>query len=487
MTLRMRLVVALVGLLAVGLVAFGFVTNRLYANSEYERLDEQLDDAVAPVTVELDVQAGLSVDDAPGDEAPPPEGPGGPLGELSLYAALIDADGAILAERHPETDVRPALPDLPEQIRLRPARPELFLTVGSVGGTTRWRVLVTVPRGFPRAPDHVVVLAAPTTTVEESLERLVVVEAVAGAGLLAALAVGSWLILRRGLRPLERMAATARTITAGDLSVRVQPADERTEVGQLGLALNTMLGRLEEAFRERDATEQRLRQFLADASHELRTPLTSIQGFAELFRLGADLDEDDLALTMRRIEEETVRMRLLVDDLLLLARLDRTRPAERVPVDLAVLAADACSDAVVADRDRSVTLDAPAPVVVQGDADHLRQAIGNLVTNALRHTPAVTAVEVSARSDDGSGVVVVRDHGAGLDVAGLEHAFDRFWQANPARSAAGAGLGLAIVAAIAAEHGGTATAANAPGGGARFVLAIPAIPAVPAEADAVGG
>jgi hypothetical protein len=192
MTLRMRLVVALVGLLAVGLAAFGFVTNRLYANSEYERLDEQLDDAVAPVTVELDVQAGLSVDDAAGDEAPPPEGPGGPLGELSLYAALIDADGAILAERHPETDVRPALPDLTEQIRLRPARPELFLTVGSVGGTTRWRVLVTVPREFSRARDHVVVLAAPTTTVEESLERLVVVEAVAGAGLLAALAVGSW-------------------------------------------------------------------------------------------------------------------------------------------------------------------------------------------------------------------------------------------------------------------------------------------------------
>jgi two-component system OmpR family sensor kinase len=158
-----------------------------------------------------------------------------------------------------------------------------------------------------------------------------------------------------------------------------------------------------------------------------------------------------------------------------------------VPVDLAVLAADACSDAVVADRDRPVTLDAPAPVVVQGDVDHLRQAIGNLVTNALRHTPAGTAVEVSARSDDGSSVVVVRDHGAGLDAAGLEHAFDRFWQANPARSAAGAGLGLAIVAAIAAEHGGTATAANAPSGGARFALAIPAIPAVPAEADALRG
>jgi two-component system OmpR family sensor kinase len=309
--------------------------------------------------------------------------------------------------------------------------------------------------------------------VTSSLTRLVLIEATAAAVLLAALAAGSWLILRRGLRPLEQMAISARSITAGDLSQRVSPADQRTEVGQLGLALNTMLSEIETAFREREATEQRLRQFLADASHELRTPLTSIQGFAELFRLGADQDRLELGVILRRIEEETARMKVLVNDLLLLARLDDTRPAERSPVDLAVLAADACSDAVAADPERAVTLDAPEPVVIAGDRDHLRQAIANLVTNALKHTPSGSPIEVSARLRNGGAVVAVRDHGQGLDGEALVHAFDRFWQADHARVGPGAGLGLSIVAAIAHEHGGSATATNASGGGAVFTLDLP--------------
>jgi two-component system OmpR family sensor kinase len=301
----------------------------------------------------------------------------------------------------------------------------------------------------------------------------VIIEAAAGLGLLALLGAGSWLILRRGLRPLERMAHSAATITAGDLSQRVQPSDGRTEVGQLGLALNTMLGEIEAAFRVREATEARLRQFLSDASHELRTPLTSIQGFAELFRMGADHDHVNLGVILRRIEEETARMRVLVDDLLLLARLDETRPLERGPVDLSVLAADACSDAVAADPRRPVTLDAPEPIVVLGDRDHLRQAIANLVANAVAHTPHDAALEVSARMDLGAARVSVRDHGPGLGGDGLAHVFDRFWQADRARTGRGAGLGLSIVAAIAAEHGGTASATNAPGGGAIFTLRLP--------------
>jgi two-component system OmpR family sensor kinase len=176
---------------------------------------------------------------------------------------------------------------------------------------------------------------------------------------------------------------------------------------------------------------------------------------------------------MRRIEEESARMKTLVEDLLLLARLDQTRPIERVPVDVAVLAADACSDAVAAAPDRHVALDAPEPVVILGDRDHLRQAIANLVANALRHTPAGTPLEVSARVAGGGAAVAVRDHGGGLDDEALAHAFDRFWQADSARVGAGAGLGLAIVAGIAAEHGGTATAANAAGGGALFTLRLP--------------
>ncbi|HLJ07678.1 MAG TPA: ATP-binding protein, partial [Acidimicrobiia bacterium] len=217
-----------------------------------------------------------------------------------------------------------------------------------------------------------------------------------------------------------------------------------------------------------------------DASHELRTPLTSIQGFAELFRMGEAGDPRpagapgvDLAVILRRIEEESARMKTLVEDLLLLARLDQTRPVERAPVDLAVLAADACSDAVAAAPDRPVALDAPEPVVVLGDRDHLRQAIANLVTNAVRHTPAGTPIEVSARLADGAATVAVRDHGAGLGDEALAHVFDRFWQADAARAGAGAGLGLAIVAGIAAEHGGEARAANAADGGALFTLRLP--------------
>jgi two-component system, OmpR family, sensor kinase len=330
-------------------------------------------------------------------------------------------------------------------------------------------------------------VAVPTHAVRASLERLVVIEAVAGLALLLVLAVGAWLIQRRGLRPLERMAATAGTITAGELHTRVEPADQRSEVGQLGMALNTMLGRLEDAFRQQEATEQRLRQFLADASHELRTPLTSIQGYAELFRLGADRDETDLAVTLRRIEQDARRMRKLVDDLLLLARLDQTRPAEREPVDVAVLAAEACSDSVAVDPGRQVTLDAPQPVVVQGDRTHLRQAVDNLVTNAVRHTPAGTPIEVAARIDAGRAVVTVRDHGPGLDGEALAHVFDRFWQADSARSDAGAGLGLSIVAGIAAEHGGTVQAANADGGGAVFTLDLPLGPPGAEEPDRTEG
>jgi two-component system OmpR family sensor kinase len=278
------------------------------------------------------------------------------------------------------------------------------------------------------------------------------------------------------------MATATRSITVGDLSQRVQPSDGRTEVGQLGLSLNTMLEELEAAFNERDATEQRLRQFLADASHELRTPLTSIRGFAELFALGADHPDLDLPVVMRRIQQESVRMKVLVDDLLMLARLDQPRPALRTSVDLAALAADACNDARAVALDRQITLDAPDPVVIGGDRDHLRQALANLVTNAIRHTPSATPIGLSARFEDRMAVVSVRDYGGGLDEKALDHAFDRFWQADSARVGAGTGLGLAIVEGIAHEHGGTVAAENAPGGGAVFTLRLPFGDLTPAPA-----
>jgi two-component system OmpR family sensor kinase len=290
------------------------------------------------------------------------------------------------------------------------------------------------------------------------------------------LSAGSGLVLRRGLSPLERMADTTKVIAAGDLSQRVQVSSPGTEVGQLAIAFNTMLDEIQAAFAERDATEARLRQFLADASHELRTPLTSIQGFAELFRLGADNATVGTETIMRRIEDESARMKGLVEDLLLLARLDQVRQSERRPVDLSVLAADACSDATAAAPGRPITLSAPQPVVVLGDEAHLRQALANLLTNALAHTPPDSPISVAAHLEAGGAVVEVRDHGPGLDGEALSHVFDRFWQKDPARVGAGAGLGLAIVAAVAEEHNGSVSAANASGGGAAFTIRLPLVP-----------
>jgi len=469
MTLRLRLVLALVMLTFVGLAVFGVATYQLYASAEYERLDDQVRASVPIVTGELRRQAGFAA--LPPGDADRPNRPGGAPPPVIVppgtYAELRDPTGTTLsAIQLSETSARP---DLPARVTA-PAGEDRLFTTGSAVGSGDWRVLVTRSnRPFGGA----VVVAVPMNEVQSSLRELVLIELAAAGVLLALLAAGSWLVLRRGLRPLEQMATSARSITAGDLSHRVAPADDRTEVGQLGLALNTMLGELEESFEERAATERRLRQFLSDASHELRTPLTSIQGFAELYRLGADRDPETLAVSMRRIEEESARMKTLVDELLLLARLDETRPAAWAPVDLTVIAADSCRDAAATDSARRIALDAPAPVVVAGDEDHLRQAVANLVSNALHHTPPGTPLEVTTSVGGGLASVVVRDHGPGLSEEALAHAFDRFWQGDPARSGGGTGLGLSIVAAVAEEHRGEAVAENAPGGGARFTIRLP--------------
>ncbi len=482
MTLRLRLVLALMALLAVGLGVFGLTTNRLYARSQYQRLDDQLRSSVSGVARELAVIGGIEPGrgERSGNGGPPDRGGAAPDGggrgapgngpvlvDPSTYAELRNGSGDVLATLEPDRfDARPDVSDLRP-----PGSDEVeFTTVESTGSGPDWRVATQRLSGPLEV--HVVV-ARPLSPVSDALTELVVIELLVAGAVLLVLGGGAWLILRRELRPLEKMATTAGTIAGGDLEQRVAPAEDRTEIGQLGLALNTMLDEIEAAFAERDATEQRLRRFLADASHELRTPLTSIQGFAELVRLGADQDRVQLETILRRIEEESTRMARLVEDLLMLARLDEVRPFEPTPVDLTVLAADACSDLVAVAPDRQVTLDAPRPVVVSGDEDHLRQALSNLFTNAARHTPSATSVEVSALLDGSWGVVTVRDHGPGVGPDALDHVFDRFWQADTARVGTGAGLGLAIVAGIAHEHGGTAAVHNEPDGGARFTLRVP--------------
>lgn len=481
MTLRLRLVLGLLTLLAVGLIAFGVATSSLYARSQYRSLDSQMRSASQFVTQQVEQQmSGSQLDRGPGEggrgggEPHPAGGPKKPQGDIApggTYALLLSGSGKVLArwssyDRLGRAKLRAGLRGTPDGT---------FSTVGATSGPTKYRVLAISapdPDGGRNASGDTVAMIAPTSDVVSSITRLVAIETIGGAILLLLVSAGAWIVLRRELRPLERMARAARTMTAGDLSQRMSTAGP-AEVGQLGLALNTMLADIETAFRQREATELRLRQFLADASHELRTPLTSIQGFAELFRVGGTQAQVDLPTILRRIEQEAGRMSLLVDDLLLLARLDQARPIVRLPIDLAVLAADTCSDLVALAPDRSVTLEAPEPVIVSGDEHHLRQALSNLAVNAVRHTPEGTPIEVSARQIGDTGVVAVRDHGAGLSAEAKAKAFDRFWQADRARVGPGVGLGLAIVAGVAAEHEGKAEVNDVPGGGAAFSLHLP--------------
>jgi two-component system OmpR family sensor kinase len=292
------------------------------------------------------------------------------------------------------------------------------------------------------------------------------------------LAAAAWGLVRVGLRPLEKISDTADAIAAGDLSRRVEVTEPHTEVGRLGLAFNAMLGRLEEAFRAREASESRLRRFLADVSHELRTPLASIRGYSELFRIGAARKPEDADRAMTRIEEEAARMGVLVEDLLTLARLDEVhdRPAEAV--DVSQLAEDAAADARALDPARTISVAAGDESIVLGDANQLRQVLANLLGNAVVHTPAGAPISVAVRRDDGHVELEVRDHGPGLPTDEPNELFERFWRdANGKRR--GAGLGLAIVAGIVEAHGGSVRAANADGGGATFVVRLPLAGAAP--------
>jgi signal transduction histidine kinase len=322
-----------------------------------------------------------------------------------------------------------------------------------------------------------------------AIGRLVRIEVVVGLIVLTVLGAAGYLLVRNSLRPLVEVERTARAIAAGDLSQRVPAGDDRTEVGRLTTALNWMLSRIEDSFRsqqaseeEARASEERIRRFVADASHELRTPLTSIRGFAELYRQGAVRTEEDIRRLLQRIEAEGGRMGLLVEDLLLLARLDQERPLTIAPVDLAAIAGDAVHDARAVQPDRPLALhldesltDVP---VVLGDESRLRQVVGNLLTNALVHTPGDVRVTVSVAADpeDADMVVLqVADQGPGMDPEDAGRAFERFYRADASRTraAGGTGLGLAIVASLVAAHGGTVRLDTAPGQGARVTVRLP--------------
>ena len=399
-------------------------------------------------------------------------------------------------------------------------------TLPATSGNGEWRVLVQSaeyqsPSG--RTVSGSIVSAFDVTSVYRTTGQLASIDLIVGLVVLALLGLVGFAVIRTSLRPLKEIEATAGAIAAGDLTRRVPERDPQTEVGSLGRSLNRMLSQIETAFDAQSESEEsarrseaRMRQFVADASHELRTPLTAIRGFAEYYRqrggvrpsqdaetaANGKLTPEDLDRIMRRVEQESARMGVLVEDMLMLARLDQQRPLDRNTVDLLTLAADAVHDArvVAPDRQINLTVGSGAALLVRGDEVRLRQVIGNLMSNALSHTPAGAPIDVTLRAgmmaeiqgatatpapaaQGPSGVPVgpaavleVTDHGPGLSADQAQHAFERFYRADAARTTGGTGLGLAIVAALVAAHGGEVWVRTQPGQGATFAIALPLAP-----------
>ncbi|WP_410821993.1 sensor histidine kinase [Micromonospora sp. 050-3] len=411
-----------------------------------------------------------------------------------------------------DPDQLPAFPTSRAGFEAEEGEPQ---TVLSHNGYTRWRVYYA-----PQPDGSVLAVGQPLTDVDRAVKQLVWIDLLVGGAVLIMLASVGAAIVRTSLKPLVEIEQTAAAIAGGDLTRRVPDPEEgqaepTSELGRLSRALNAMLTQIEAAFTARAASEtsarwaesaardaaaaaqasearairseERMRQFVADASHELRTPLTTIRGFAELYRQGAARAPEQTAGLLRRIEDEAARMGLLVEDLLLLARLDMERPLSLTPVELPVLASDAVQAARAMAPDRRIELEIEpesGPLVVSADDARLRQVIGNLVTNALTHTPPEAEIWVRLRAEpDGFAVVEVADTGPGLSAEQAERVFERFYRADAARTRradgnTGTGLGLAIVAALVAAHHGSVQVAETPGGGATFRVRLPLLPQI---------
>ncbi|MBG0562299.1 sensor histidine kinase [Actinoplanes aureus] len=480
-TLRSRLVLVVGVLTAVALVVAnvaGLVLIRTYLQ---DRIDEQLIGISRPMADLNPPQSGFI-----------PRGGRFRIGpDQVMYVYL--PDGSLDPVRSSSADAtRPAVTPFAEVVE-RAATPRPF-TVSSTDGSD-WR-MIAVPFGLTGG---YALIGSSLDEVEQTTERLLLIDAGVLVLILGLLGVGAAFVVRLGLRPLTEMEHVAADISAGNLSGRVPEPDPHTEPGRLGLALNAMLSRIENEVDARTASEQRLRQFVADASHELRTPLTSIRGFAELYRRGGTPPGPALDETMARIEGEAGRMGVLVEDLLMLARLDRQRALDLRPVDLLEIAADTIRDAHARAPGRTVRLsDDFEPATVLGDDHGLRQVATNLVANAQNHTPPGTVVTVRVGHADhappdetatcsgpvtlsaGRRVVIleVSDDGPGVPAEHAARIFERLYRADSSRSrltGGGSGLGLAIVAAIVHGHGGWVELHSSPGGGATFRVVLPAV------------
>jgi two-component system, OmpR family, sensor kinase len=506
--LRIKLVATVLVLAAVGLSVSAVVATTSLHSYLLSRVDDQLQTGTGPITTGFGFGRGNfagAPGTSPGGGAQPtnpatPNTSGNRFAQRGLpsqyYVVQFTAAGAqnggafdhFVSKQSP-----PALPKVTAAfIVAHHGRP---FTVSSVNGKTSWRV-VAVSRTTPDGTAGGVAIAISLSDLNHTVNHLILIEVLIGAIALLFMAGGGYLLIKRSLRPLVAVETTAAAIAAGDLTQRVPELHPRTEVGRLSTALNGMLTQIEGAFaqertsrQQARASEDRMRQFVADASHELRTPLTSIRGFAELHRMGAAPEEADVKRLMRRVEDEASRMGLLVEDLLLLARLDQQRPLERAPVDLLEIASDVVHDARIVAPTRSIDLQVHAisPPVVIGDESRLRQVVQNLMTNAITHTPEGTPVTLIVSTYDANpprAVIDVADAGPGLSDEQAARAFERFYRADTSRSrgAGGSGLGLSIVAGIVAAHGGRVSIESREGEGAVFRVELPLAMELPESA-----
>jgi two-component system, OmpR family, sensor kinase len=466
--LRVGLVAATLLLVACGLLASGIAVTSILQHSLISRVDQSL------------LDASRSWAQAPWRmPAMPMEGPNPGRPPSNFYVRGIGPDGRVWMAIN-DREAEPALP-IDNDVGPEP------VTVRSIDNpNVEWRAMtVHGPNG------EVTTVAMDLSDVQSTVRALIWSQAGIGAAVLLVLGVVGYAVVHRSLRPLVEVEQTAAAIAAGQLDRRVPQRDPRTEVGRLSLALNGMLAQIQRAVASSEysaakarSSEDRMRRFITDASHELRTPLTTIRGFAELYRQGA---ARNVEMLMSRIESESRRMGLLVEDLLLLARLDAQRPLERRRVDLLALATDAVHDARSIAPKRNITMevfDGPGTPEVLGDEARLRQVLGNLMTNALQHTPETAGVTVRVGTDGDDAVLEVADEGPGMSIQDAQRVFERFYRADSSRTRAsgGTGLGLSIVDSLVHAHGGTVSVTTAPGRGCQFRVSLPRIAeAVPAQ------
>jgi len=463
LSLRTRLILGVIVLAAVGLVAADVATYSSLRSFLIDQTDSSLD--AAHHAVDDLVQhggQGFGFGNAVGGD----------------YIGVRASGGTTRIGYAPRFygETKPSPPTLPKKISLpsTPTGPNdevvSYFTTSAAHGGGHYRVRAWTNGGSP----YTLLLAQPLSSVDATLHRLLWIELLVTALVLAALAaLGLW-VVRIGLRPLAAIGETAAKIGAGDLSQRIEREDDRTEIGRLGRALNAMLAQIEAGYRAREASERKLRRFVADASHELRTPLAAVRAYAELYGRGAAERPADLERSMAGISRESERMSLLVEDLLLLARLDEGRPLEQERVRLDEVVHEAIDAARAVEPERPIESELEEAVVI-GDHDRLRQVVDNLLANVRAHTPAGTPARVRVARDTTTAVVEVADEGPGLDDEQLEHVFERFFRtdASRARASGGVGLGLSIVDAVVRAHGGEATATSRPGEGTTIRLQLP--------------